>query len=163
MGNGWVMVSPQQFFFDVLSSHAHCSSMSPLHRLKSFMPCSITGCCPEFRTALSLQQGSSTGFRGTSAPAPTAPPSLTVVFTGAFLSVFFLSRCSHVLSPLLNTLRQSRPQGGCGAWPSPVGCHWSCLETAVSGTAQPWPLLTQRPCRPLPPPGPLSLVQLGTF
>lgn len=90
MGNEWVMVSPQQFFFDVPSSHTHCSSMSLLHRSKSFMTCSITGCCPEFRTALSLQQGYSKGFKGTSAPAPRAPPpSLTGMFTGTFLSVFF--------------------------------------------------------------------------
>lgn len=96
MGNGWVMVSPQQFFFDVLSSHTHCSSMSLLHRSKSFMTCSVMGCCPEFRTALSFQQGYSTGFKGTSAPAPRAPPpSLTGMFTGIFLSVF-----SSVLDPI---------------------------------------------------------------
>lgn len=160
MGNGWVMVSPQQFFFDVLSSDTHCSSMSLLHRSKSFMTCSVMGCCPEFRTALSFQQGYSTGFKGTSAPAPRAPPpSPTGMFTGIFLSVF-----SSVLAPIFRLLYWTHFARATHR--VAVGLAKTCVvssELSGDGCVQHGTALASPHVAALPPPGPLSLVQLGMF
>lgn len=85
----------------------------------------------------------SVGCRATSALV-SALSSLTLMFTGLYLTLFF--SLTEVFCPFNNTFPQRHPHAGRAAQPWHWRGHWIQLEPQVWHGAA-WPLLTEQPCR----------------